>query len=67
MCTLVNVVMNPQGPQNAGNVVCFLPGRAKDLSASSMRRTTVIFIESLLCDVLSLLEMKMNSLHDLNT
>jgi len=31
--TLVNVVMNLQVPQNAGNVACFLPGRAKDLSA----------------------------------
>jgi len=29
----VNVVMNLQVPQNAGNVACFLPGRAKDLSA----------------------------------
>jgi len=25
--------MNFQVPQNAGNVACFLPGRAKDLSA----------------------------------
>jgi hypothetical protein len=29
----VNVVMNLQVPQNAGNVACFFPGRAKDLSA----------------------------------
>jgi len=40
----VNVVMNLQVPQKVGNVACFLPGQAKDLSASSMRRTTVIFI-----------------------
>ena len=31
--TVVNVVMNIQVPYNARNVVCFLPGRAKDLSA----------------------------------
>ena len=29
----MNVVMNPQVPYNVGNVACFLPGRAKDLSA----------------------------------
>jgi len=29
----VNVVMNLQFPYNAGNVACFLFGRAKDLSA----------------------------------
>ena len=29
----MNVVMNFQVPQNAGNIACFLPGRAKDLSA----------------------------------
>jgi len=29
----VNVVMNLQVPENAGNVACFLPGWAKDLSA----------------------------------
>jgi len=29
----VNVVMNFQVSYNAGNVACFLPGRAKDLSA----------------------------------
>jgi len=29
----VNVVMNFQVPQNAGNVACFILGRAKDLSA----------------------------------
>jgi len=28
----VNVVMNLQVPRNAGNVACFLPGRATDLS-----------------------------------
>jgi len=29
----VNVVTHRQVPQNAKNVACFLPGRAKDLSA----------------------------------
>ena len=29
----MNVVMNLQIPLNAGNVACFLPGRARDLSA----------------------------------
>ena len=29
----MNVVMNLQVPQNVRNVACFLPGRAKDLSA----------------------------------
>jgi len=29
----VNVVMDLQAPQTAGNVACFLPVRAKDLSA----------------------------------
>ena len=29
----MNVVMKLQVPYNAGNVACFLPGRAKDLSA----------------------------------
>ena len=29
----MNGVMNLKVPQNAGNVACFLPGRAKDLSA----------------------------------
>ena len=33
MWTLVNMVMNLQVPRNAGNVACFLPGRAKDISA----------------------------------
>jgi len=28
----VNVVMNLQVPQNEGNVACFIPVRAKDLS-----------------------------------
>ena len=31
--TLVNVVVNFQVPKNSGNLACFLPGRAKDLSA----------------------------------
>ena len=29
----MNVVMNIQVPEIAGNVACFLPGRTKDLSA----------------------------------
>jgi len=29
----VNVVLNLQVPLNAGDVACFIPGRAKDLSA----------------------------------
>ena len=29
----MEVVMNLQVPQNAGNVACFLSGRGKDLSA----------------------------------
>jgi len=32
--TVVNAVMNLHDQQNARNVACFLPGRAKDLSAS---------------------------------
>ena len=28
----MNVVMNLQVPQNVGNVACFIPGGAKDLS-----------------------------------
>ena len=31
--TVVNAVMKFQVPQNAENVDCLLPGRAKDLSA----------------------------------
>ena len=31
--TLVNVVVNFQVPKNSGNLACFLPGRAKHLSA----------------------------------
>jgi len=33
------MVMNLQLPQNAGNVACFLPGRAKDLSAPCIRNS----------------------------
>jgi len=33
-CTLVNVVMNLQVPQNAWNIACLLPDRAKYLSAA---------------------------------
>ena len=35
----MNVVMNLHIPQNAGNVACFLPGRAKDLSTPLYQET----------------------------
>jgi len=63
----VNVVMNLQVPRNAGNVACFLPGRAKDLSAPLYYKRSHEHFNLLLFRVVILIDLVTLAKHKVKT